>query len=349
MKAGGRVGFDRVEWFNGGLFDNENALPLEKQDIADLQAAAKLDWSDIDPSILGTLFERGLDPDKRSQLGAHYTDRDKIMQIIDPVIVEPLLAEWAAVKGKIELLLSKAPAQTKNKLLRGAELAARTKAENEAEALHRSLLDRLSQFRVLDPACGSGNFLYLALKCLKDIEHRVNLEAEALGLHKEFPRIGPECVLGIEINSYAAELARVSVWVGEIQWMRRNGFDAARNPILRPLQTIECRDAVLTPDGTQASWPRADVVIGNPPFLGNKKMISELGEGYTTALREAYPELPGGIDLVCYWIAKAWTQIQRGALLRAGLVATNSIRGGANREVLKPIVDHGRSICGMGR
>ncbi len=99
---------------------------------------------------------------------------------------------------------------------------------------------------MLDPACGSGNFLYVALQALKDIEHRANLDAEALGLHRGFPRVGPECVLGIELNPYAAELARVSVWIGEIQWMRRNGFDAARNPILRPLDTIECRDAVLS-------------------------------------------------------------------------------------------------------
>lgn len=340
MKSGGRVGFERVEWFNGGLFDNDHALPLEKQDIADLQAAAKLDWSDIDPSILGTLFERGLDPDKRSQLGAHYTDREKIMQIVNPVIVEPLLAEWAEVKGKIEHLLSKAPAQTKDKLLRGAELAARTKAENESEALHRAFLDRLSKFRVLDPACGSGNFLYLALKSLKDIEHRVNLEAEALGLHKEFPRVGPECVLGIELNSYAAELARVSVWVGEIQWMRRNGFDAARNPILRPLQTIECRDAILTDEGTEASWPDADVIIGNPPFLGAKVMKRSLGVAQTDAIREVFKDrLPGFTDLVCYWFEKARAQIQSGKAARAGLVATNSIAKNTNLPVMRRITE----------
>lgn len=339
MKAGGMVGFERIAWFNGGLFDSEHALPLDKQDIADLRAAARLDWADIDPSILGTLFERGLDPEKRSQLGAHYTDRDKIMQIVTPVIVEPLLAEWAETRGRIETLLASAPAQTKEKLLRGAELGQRTKAEKEAKSLHKGFIDRLASFRVLDPACGSGNFLYLALKALKDIEHRVNLEAEMLGLHRELPRVGPENVMGIELNPYAAELARVSVWIGEIQWMRRNGFDAARNPILRSLNTIENRDAVLNPDGTQAAWPKADVVVGNPPFLGDKKMKSELGEDYTIALRKAFPAVPGGVDLVCYWFAKAWSQMQAGALTRAGLVATNSIRGGSNRSVLKPIAE----------
>lgn len=333
MQSGGRVGFEKVEWFNGGLFDNDTALPLEKEDLADLLAAAKLDWSEIDPSILGTLFERGLDPDKRSQLGAHYTDRDKIMQIVNPVVVKPLLDEWVEVKAQIEAALSKAESAKSR--------SARTKAEKDAERLHAAFLERLRGFRVLDPACGSGNFLYLSLLALKDIEHRTNLEAEALGLPRGFPTIGPECVKGIELNPYAAELARVSVWVGEIQWMRRNGFDAARNPILRPLGTIENRDAVLAPDGSKAEWPDADAVVGNPPFLGNKRMISALGEEYTRDLRTAWRNVPSGVDLVGYWFAKAWEMIQQGRLVRAGLVSTNSIRGGANREVLKPIVESG--------
>ena len=342
MKTGGLVGFETVSWFNGGLFDSDDTLPLKSKDLDDLIRAAKLDWSDIDPSILGTLFERGLDPAKRSQLGAHYTDREKIMQIVAPVIVEPLLAEWAEVKTQIEGLIDKAPKETKDKLLRGKYLAARTRALGNAELLHLKFLERLKAFRALDPACGSGNFLYISLLELKNIEHRVNLEAEALGLPRGFPQIGPEVVLGIELSAYAAELARVSVWIGEIQWMRRNGFEAAKNPILRTLNTIENRDAVLKEDGTAADWPRADVIIGNPPFLGNKKMIRELGEDYTVKLREAYPDTPGGVDLVVYWFVKAWAQMRSNNLTRAGLVCTNSIRGGANREILKIIVEGGR-------
>ncbi len=342
MKQGGMVGFEKVDWFNGGLFDSDHAFPLLKPDIEDLLKAAKLDWSDVDPSILGTLFERGLDPDKRSQLGAHYTDREKIMMIVNPVIVEPLLAEWAEVKAQIAKLLENAPKATKEKLLKGKELAASTKAKADAEKLHQSFLEKLKAFRVLDPACGSGNFLYLSLLELKNIEHRVNLEAEALGLPRGFPSIGPEAVLGIELNAYAAELARVSVWIGEIQWMRRNGFEAARNPILRTLSTIENRDAVLNADGTKAEWPKADVVVGNPPFLGNKKMIRELGEAYTVSLRNAFPEVSGGVDLVTYWFVKAWEQMLSGELERAGLVATNSIRGGSNRQVLASIVEGGK-------
>jgi SAM-dependent methyltransferase len=267
-------------------------------------------------------------------LGAHYTDRDKIMQIVGPVIVDPLLAEWAEAKARVEAALDRAR--------KAKAKATATKAEAEARAGFSAFLDRLAGFRVLDPACGSGNFLYIALLALKDIEHRVNLEAEALGLQRELPRVGPEAVKGIELNPYAAELARVSVWIGEIQWMRRNGFEAAKNPILRKLGSIQNRDAVLNTDGTQADWPTVDVVVGNPPFLGNKKMISELGEEYTTTLRRAYPQVPGGADLVCYWFARAWAMMAAGTLTRAGLVATNSIRGGANRAVLKPITEGGR-------
>ena len=215
-------------------------LPLEKSDIETVLAASDLDWSEIDPSILGTLFERGLDPGKRAQLGAHYTDRDKITLLVEPVVVRPLLVEWEAEKTTITVDLERAAAAKSS--------AARTKRRNEAERRLRAFLERLRSFTVLDPACGSGNFLYLALQALKDLEHRVQLEAETLGFQRAFPEVGPANVKGIEINPYAAELARVSVWIGEIQWMRRNGFEEARDPILKPLDTIECRDAILTQD-----------------------------------------------------------------------------------------------------
>lgn len=343
MATGGDLDFTPIDWFNGGLFADDFALPVEAKDIDELLSAAERDWSQIDPSILGTLFERGLDPAKRSQLGAHYTDREKIMMIIQPVIIDPLEAEWAEALAKMTALIDSAPKRTAERLLTPAERRKAEKLRDEAAAIHSAFIERLVNFRVLDPACGSGNFLYVALRALKDIEHRANLDAEALSLPRGFPRVGPECVLGIELNPYAAELARVSVWIGEIQWMRRNGFDAAKNPILRNLDTIECRDAVLDEaTGERAKWPVADVVVGNPPFLGNKKMIAELGEDYTRALRKAWPQVPGGVDLVCYWFAGAWDQMVGGKLTRAGLVSTNSIRGGANREVLKPVVEHGR-------
>ena len=328
MARGGRVGFETVDWFNGGLFDDATALPLEMSDIDTVLAASRLDWSEIDPSILGTLFERGLDPGKRAQFGAHYTDRDKIMLLVEPVVIRPWLAEWATEKAEIAAELERAEA-TKS-------TAARTKRWNEAERRYRAFLNRLRAFTVLDPACGSGNFLYLVLQALKDLEHRVQFEAEALGFQRAFPEIGPTNVKGIEINPYAAELARVSVWIGEIQWMRRNGFSEARDPILKPLDTIECRDAILTPDGTEPDWPMADVVIGNPPFLGGKLLITHLSEEYVSRMFATYVgRVPAEADLVCYWFEKAGQQIALGKAARAGLVATNSIRGGANRRALQ--------------
>lgn len=340
MADGGDIDFTPIDWFNGGLFKDNSVLPVSSDDIEELLSAARRDWSQIDPSILGTLFERGLDPAKRSQLGAHYTDRDKIMMIVRPVIIEPLEAEWAEALARITALVENAPRQTKEKLLRGAELGRRTRALAEAQAIHAAFIERLARFRVLDPACGSGNFLYVALKAIKDIEHRANLDAEALDLPRGFPRTGPENVLGIELNPYAAELARVSVWIGEIQWMRRNGFDAARNPILRPLDTIECRDAVLNGDGTRAEWPKAEVVIGNPPFLGGKRLRAELGDDYVDALFAAYRDrVPPEADLISYWIARGWAAVVSSRSARVGFVTTNSIRGGANRRVLAPIAD----------
>ena len=334
MASGGRVGFETVEWFNGGLFDDDTALPLEKSDIDTVLAASRLDWSEIDPSILGTLFERGLDPGKRAQLGAHYTDRDKIMLIVEPVVIRPWLAEWAAEKAEIAAELERADA--------AKSPATRTRRRNQAEQRYRTFLDRLRAFTVLDPACGSGNFLYLALQALKDLEHRVQLEAEAFDFQRAFPETGPANVKGIEINPYAAELARVSVWIGEIQWMRRNGFSEVRNPILKPLDTIECRDAILTPDGTEPDWPEADVVIGNPPFLGNRRMRRELGDAVADALPAVYADWVGGRpDLVCYWFAKAGRLVAEGRLQRVGFVATNSIRGGTNRLVLVRILEQG--------
>ena len=334
MAAGGRVGFETVAWFNGGLFDSDDALALTRGEIETTLQAAALDWSEIDPSILGTLFERGLDPAKRSQLGAHYTDRDKIMQIIEPVVTRPWLKQWEIARAEISLRLERADVASTS--------AARTRQRGQAERTLRDFLERLRAFTVLDPACGSGNFLYLALHALKDLEHRVQLEAESMGLQRAFPAVGPANVKGIEINPYAAELARVSVWIGEIQWMRRNGFSGARDPILDPLDTIECRDAILNPDGAEPDWPAADVVVGNPPFLGGKLLRSTLGGGYVESLQRLYgARIHGEADLVCHWFDKAHRLVADGSIARAGLVATNSIRGGRNRAVLDRIVEHG--------
>ena len=128
--------------------------------------------------------------------------------------------------------------------------------------------------RILDPACGSGNFLYLALQGVKDIEWRAILDCETLGLGMAVPRVGPEILHGIEINPFAAELARTTIWIGDIQWRVKNAIHHHPRPLLRKLDSIECRDALLAPDGkggfVEAEWPEADFIVGNPPFLGRQ-------------------------------------------------------------------------------
>lgn len=334
MAVGGWLGIEPVEWFNGGLFNDDTALSLTGSEIALVQEAASLDWSEIDPSILGTLFERGLDPQKRAQLGAHYTDRDKIMQIIEPVVLSPWRKEWGIAKAEVIAFLERSS--------KAKSRSARTRLRGQAEAKLSEFLARLRSFKILDPACGSGNFLYMALHALKDLEHQTQLEAEGLGFQRGFPGTGPSNVKGIEINPYAAELARVSVWIGEIQWMRRNGFNASRDPILKPLETIECGDALIAEDGTEAEWSVADVVIGNPPFLGGSLLRANLGDVYANRLQEFFStRISGDSDLVCYWFEKSARLLFSGRILRVGLVATNSIRGGRNRKVLDQIVEQG--------
>ena len=326
MQNGGLYGVDDIPWFNGGLFQTIAVPPLSAPDLTELRRAADLNWSAIDVSIFGTLFERGLDPAKRSQLGAHYTDPATIERLIDPVIRRPLLQKWELIAQQIQALAAKI-AKKGDRHYRAAH------------ALFITWLDELKNYRALDPACGSGNFLYLALKCLKDVEHHSHLQAAELGLDREADLVtGPHNVLGIELNEYAAELARVTVWIGELQWRLAHGYEFKTNPVLDTLEHIECRDALLAEGGGEAEWPAADVVVGNPPFLGDRKMIRELGEDYTTLLRSTYEgRVPGGADLVCYWFDKARAQMAAGQLQRAGLVTTNSIRGGANRKVLDAI------------
>jgi type II restriction/modification system DNA methylase subunit YeeA len=333
MEHGGEFDLTDIAHFNGGLFDGRRAIRLDDGDIGLLVAAGSLDWSLIDPTIFGTLFERFLDPDKRAQIGAHYTDPDKIMMIVEPVILRPLRAEWETARAETERLVEAAH------LKKGRAF---DNAMTRAEEPRAKFLERLRKVTILDPACGSGNFLYLALQAVKDIELKANLECEALGLSPRVPVIGPEVVHGIEINPLAAELARTTIWIGDIQWRLRNGIYARPDPILRKLEAIECRDALVMKkqDGSfvEAQWPTAEFIVGNPPFLGASRMLGGLGENYTVELRRLYSErVPGFVDLVCYWFEKARDCVVSKGTQRVGLVATNSISGGENRVVLDKI------------
>jgi hypothetical protein len=233
-QQGGRFGAEQIQWFNGGLFDGADVLPLEMSDAEVIRRVSLLDWSQVEPAIFGTLFERGLDPGKRSQLGAHYTDRESIERVIEPVVIAPLRREFAAVQAAA---LKELEGVTFVGLVERAALGNRTKAVARASSHITRFLERLEGVRVLDPACGSGNFLYMALQALKDLEKEIILWAsEHLHIPLSLPRISPNALRGIELNPYAAELARVSIWIGEIQWMLNNGFAYLRDPILRSPQ-----------------------------------------------------------------------------------------------------------------
>lgn len=335
-EGGGLFGAEPIDWFNGGLFDGADVLPLTAAEIGLVQRVSRLDWSQVEPAVFGTLFERGLDPGKRSQLGAHYTDRNSIMRVIDPVLMAPLRRDFEAAKQRVQALLGE-----------GRRITARTPPARNPHAVFDAFLARLRAVRVLDPACGSGNFLYLALQALKDLEREAILWASlTFQTTLQLPEVGPTSVLGIELNSYAAELARVVIWIGEIQWMLANGFSYLRDPILRPLDNVACRDSVLDPGDPAAprepGWPAADVIVGNPPFLGGKLLRSGLGNEYVDALFRVYRDrVPAEADLVCYWHEKARAMVADGKVARVGLLATQGIRGGANRRVLERIKQTG--------
>ena len=200
--------------------------------------------------------------------------------------------------------------------------------------------------RVLDPACGSGNFLYIALRLLLDLEREVIDFAAVQGWHGLTPTMQPNQMLGLEINHYAAELARTALWIGYIQWHQANGFGYTQRPILTPLDTIRQTDAILDltdPEHpAEPEWPAAEFIIGNPPFLGGKLLRTGLNDEYVDALFKQYDgKVPAEADLVCYWFHKAQRAIEAGKVRRAGLLATQGIRGGANRRVLQRIKETG--------
>lgn len=331
MGHGGEFGMESIRHFDGNLFDDSAVLELTAEEIGRIVHTTKMDWSAIDPSILGTLFERGLDPSTRAQLGAHYTSREDIETLVEPVVMQPLRREWGRLEAVIEADLAAGKKKAREKSLQGV----------------REFLEHLAHLRVLDPACGSGNFLYVTLQKLKDLEKEVILFAgQRLG-QSFFPLVNPEQLYGLEINSYAHELAQMTVWIGWLQWIRSNGFGFPQDPILSPLaDNFRQQDAIMDlsdlANPKEPEWPEVDCIVGNPPFLGDKMMRRELGDIYVEKLRSLYQgRIPGQSDLCCYWFEKTRAHIAAGKCKRAGLLATQGIRGGANREVLKRIKESG--------
>ena len=339
MKDGGSFLMREVPHFNGGLFDDDFVPALIADHIAIFEQLNELTWSDIEPSIFGTLFERVIDESKRRQLGTHYTSREDIELIVEPVLMRPLRAQWEKVRVEAQPYLDWESRQGRKRDQMGKRL----------HSLLSEFQDRLVDMTVLDPACGSGNFLYVSLALLKALEKEVIAFAFAHGLEDFFPRVHPRQLFGIETDEYAHELASAVVWIGYLQWKHRNAFDlAGESPILQPLDNIRLTDALLAfaaaadgPPG-EARWPGADVIIGNPPFLGGKLIRRELTDTYVDALFEVWDgRVPHEADLCCYWFEKARSQIEQGFTRRAGLLATQGIRGGRNREVLSRIAESG--------
>ncbi len=365
----------KILQFNGGLFADASALPLNNVQLGLLRRAAALEWRHVEPAIFGTLLERALDPAERHKLGAHYTPRAYVERLVLPTVVEPLRAEWTAVKT--------------------AAITFATRGDlKKAIAATRNYHHRLCSVRVLDPACGSGNFLYVTLEHLKRLEGEVLQLIESFGENMRLDlggeTVDPHQFLGLELNPRAATIAELVLWIGYLQWHHRNrGATEWPEPVLRAFKNIECRDAVLAYDKKDfakdasgktrfvwdrkttkidpvtgrdvpddqavipldtfenprpATWPPADFIVGNPPFLGKGKMREDLGDGYVETLRNAYPEVPDSADFVMYWWHKAAEETLAGRTQRFGLITTNSIKQTFNRRVVKRALMEGISL-----
>ncbi len=345
--SGSTFGFHDIHYFNGGLFGDDEVFELTSADMTILRAAASLDWAQVEPAIFGTLFERSLNPSKRSQLGAHYTSREDILLIVEPVVIEPLLRRWAAVKTECTALAEEADKEKAAEAAAKRKGSAYPKLRSKLQETIFNWVEKLSSVRVLDPACGSGNFLYLALRRLLDLWHETRIFSAEHNLPTFLEKqVNPSQLYGLETNIYAQELASVVVWIGYLQWLNQNGIGWPTEPILRKLDNIQHRDAILTFDEKgnpmEPEWPQVDFIIGNPPYVGGNRIRQELGDSYVDDLMKLYSgRLSGFSDLVCYWFEKAREMLEQGKVERVGLLATQGIRGGVNRRVLEKIKETG--------
>ena len=352
--------------FNGYLFKERTAIPLDAEELEVLIRAGEHVWTEVEPAIFGTLLERALNPKERAKLGAHYTPRAYVERLIGPTIMEPLRADWDGVRGAAATLIEEGK-------------------EDEAKAFVEAFHSRLAQTKVLDPACGTGNFLYVAMARMKELEGEVLDLLVELGDDQYVAEltghtITPENFLGIELNDRAVEIAQLVLWIGYLQWhFRVNGADRTPpEPILRDVRTIEHRDALidydkrelerdkhgnpvsiwdgisfkehpvtgkLVPDETgrkelycyikprATKWPKADFIVGNPPFIGKREMRSQLGDKYVDAVRSSF-NLPENCDFVMYWWHMSAEVVKKSKARRFGLITTSQITGSFNSSIV---------------
>ncbi|WP_370638356.1 class I SAM-dependent DNA methyltransferase [Aurantimonas sp. VKM B-3413] len=334
--------------FNGNLFKDARAFPLGREEIGELLAAARARWTEVDPAIFGTLLEQALDRTERKRLGAHYTPRAYVQRLVDVTVMEPLREDW-------------------RRALTRAEAAKEDGEEKKAAEIVRRFHHQLCTTRVLDPACGTGNFLYVSLELIKRLEGEV-LETlarlgatESLGLERE--TVDPHQFLGLELNPRAAAIAELVVWIGYLQQHYRTRDGHPAEPILKAFRNInfgrhEGYDAVLTWDGyplpkveerdgkrvedypnlRRPIWPEAEFIVGNPPFIGKgEPMRCALGEDYLRNLWQVHKHINESADFVMFWWDRAAEILQSGksVLRRFGFVTTNSITQLFNRRVIE--------------
>ncbi len=306
--TGGR--FKGVRYFNGGLFREAARLEIHDQELVLLRKAAKFDWSKVQPEVFGTLFQHSMDDDERHAFGAHFTSPSDIMKIVGPTIVEPWREQVEKAKTLKELY---------------------------------ALTDRLHHFRVLDPACGSGNFLYIAYRELKRVEARIfeRMETEFKREAKKSDQmrlsfLSAQNFYGLDILPFAVEIAKVTMMIARKLAIDELHITEQPLPLDNLDQNFIAADALLTAEGLPAQWPKADVIIGNPPFLGAKLLKPERGPDYVNTLRRAYAEVPGMADYCVYWIRKAHDHLPPCTVAdpvagRVGLVGTQNIRNNQSR------------------
>jgi SAM-dependent methyltransferase len=295
VTAGGR--FKGTPYFNGGLFSEIPQIELSPEQLGQLIDSAREDWRLVRPSIFGNIFEASSDDARRHALGQHFTSEPDILKVVRPTIIEP----WEA---RIE--------------------AAKTIAELE------QLLIKLQSFRVLDPACGSGNFLYMGYNGLKDIEATIlskiqdRRRSEALKSQGVFGFVTTNQFFGMDTDPFAVELARVTLMIARKVAHDRLGLTEQELPLDNLDKNIVQADALFSP------WPEADAIVGNPPFLGGKRLKGGLGDEYISKLYKRFDDCPNFADICCYWFRLAHQSISVSGT--AGLVATNAIRKGTNRR-----------------
>lgn len=284
-----------VDYFNGGLFSTIYPIDLTEKELEFLDVAARQDWSKVRPAIFGNIFEGSVNKKDRHSYGIHYTSESDIMNIVRPTISQ----YWEE----------------------------RIEEANTLKQLYQLQLDLLN-YKVLDPACGSGNFLYIAYQELKRIEqlliHKIMSKKTTNIDQLQISFVTPNQFYGMDLNPFAVELARVTLMIARKVAIDKFNLTEAALPLDTLDDNIVCKDALFS------DWVKADAIIGNPPFLGGKKLRQELGDNYTEKVYQQFPEVKGQTDFCVFWFRKAHNNLD--AQGRAGLVGTNSISQNVSRN-----------------